>query len=110
MLQRRKGRHQRLETGGRPIVAVAGCVAQQEGSQILKRSRAVDVIIGTQNLKRLPMLVDSAVHAPKKQAPLVDLDPLGDAEPERRGINSIQLFRHPDEGWRIISMIWDNER
>jgi hypothetical protein len=33
-----------------------------------------------------------------------------DAEPERRGINSIQLFRHPDHGWRIISMIWDNER
>ena len=29
---------------------------------------------------------------------------------ERRGINSIQLFRHPDEGWKIISMIWDNER
>ena len=27
-----------------------------------------------------------------------------------RGINSIQLFRHPDEGWKIISMIWDNER
>ena len=33
-----------------------------------------------------------------------------DAEPERRGINSIQLFRHPDRGWRIIHMIWDNER
>jgi hypothetical protein len=33
-----------------------------------------------------------------------------DAEPERRGINSIQLFRHPDQGWRIIAMIWDNER
>ena len=32
------------------------------------------------------------------------------AKPERRGINSIQLFRHPDEGWKIISMIWDNER
>ena len=30
--------------------------------------------------------------------------------PERRGINSIQLFRDPDLGWRIISMIWDNER
>ena len=71
--------HQReLETGERPIVAVAGCVAQQEGSQILKRSRAVDVIIGTQNLKRLPMLVDSAVQAPRRHAPLVDLDPLGD--------------------------------
>lgn len=33
-----------------------------------------------------------------------------DAEPERRGINSIQLFRNPDQGWRIIHMIWDNER
>lgn len=32
------------------------------------------------------------------------------AEPERRGINSIQLFRHADLGWRIIHMIWDNER
>ncbi len=33
-----------------------------------------------------------------------------DAEPERRGINSIQLFNHPERGWRIIHMIWDNER
>ena len=35
---------------------------------------------------------------------------LDDDEPERRGINSIQLFRDPDQGWRIIHMIWDNER
>lgn len=35
---------------------------------------------------------------------------LDDAEPERRGINSIQLFRDPELGWRIVSMIWDNER
>ena len=35
---------------------------------------------------------------------------LDDAEPERRGINSIQLFRDPERGWRIMSMIWDNER
>ena len=34
----------------------------------------------------------------------------GEDPPERRGINSIQLFRHPDLGWRIIHMIWDNER
>jgi len=33
-----------------------------------------------------------------------------DEVPERRGINSIQLFRHPELGWRIIHMIWDNER
>jgi hypothetical protein len=34
----------------------------------------------------------------------------GDSDPERRGINSIQLFRDAERGWRIISMIWDNER
>ena len=33
-----------------------------------------------------------------------------DPVPERRGINSIQLFRDPDRGWRIVAMIWDNER
>lgn len=33
-----------------------------------------------------------------------------DEQPERRGINSIQLFRDPNRGWRIIHMIWDNER
>jgi hypothetical protein len=32
------------------------------------------------------------------------------AEPERRGINSIQLFRPAEIGWRIVHMIWDNER
>ena len=73
--------HGAIESGSRPVVAVAGCVAQQEGSQILKRSTAVDVIIGTQNLKRLPMLVDAAVqqHAsgPRRQ-PILDLDPLED--------------------------------
>src|ERR671911_2511081 len=44
-----------VEEGTRPIVAVAGCVAQQEGRRLLERSSAVDVNVGTQNLKRLPM-------------------------------------------------------
>jgi hypothetical protein len=35
---------------------------------------------------------------------------LDDAAPERRGINSIQLFKDTDLGWRIMAMIWDNER
>src|SRR5512132_4225064 len=54
-------RQMHLETGDRPVVAVAGCVAQQEGSHILRRSSAVDLVIGTQNLKRLPMLVERAI-------------------------------------------------
>ena len=73
--------HAAIESGSRPVVAVAGCVAQQEGSEILKRSTAVDVIIGTQNIKRLPMLVDAAVQqhvtGPRRQ-PVLDLDPLED--------------------------------
>jgi hypothetical protein len=33
-----------------------------------------------------------------------------DSDVERRGINSIQLFKDPNQGWRIVNMIWDNER
>ena len=33
-----------------------------------------------------------------------------DTTPERRGINSIQLFKGADGVWKIVSMIWDNER
>jgi tRNA-2-methylthio-N6-dimethylallyladenosine synthase len=69
-----------IEEGHRPVVAVAGCVAQQEGSKILKRSTAVDVVIGTQNIKRLPMLVDNAVERPAMRGnrPTIDLDPIED--------------------------------
>jgi tRNA-2-methylthio-N6-dimethylallyladenosine synthase len=71
-------RQMELETGHRPVVAVAGCVAQQEGPQILRRSKGVDVIIGTQNLKRLPMLVNQAVETLGRRTPVIDIDPLGD--------------------------------
>ena len=50
------------ETGHRPLVAVAGCVAQQEGAEILKRSRLVDVVVGTQAVKQLPSLVARAAE------------------------------------------------
>lgn len=33
-----------------------------------------------------------------------------DGEPERRGVNSIQLYRDDAGYWSITSMIWDNER
>jgi tRNA-2-methylthio-N6-dimethylallyladenosine synthase len=73
-------RQMALEEGERPVVAVAGCVAQQEGPKILGRSNAVDVVIGTQNLKRLPILVTEAVERPRSKAarPVIDLDPIED--------------------------------
>jgi tRNA-2-methylthio-N6-dimethylallyladenosine synthase len=69
-----------VDAGTRPVVAVTGCVAQQEGSQILQRSNAVDVIVGTQNLKRLPMLVDQAVERPRSapSEPSIAIDPVHD--------------------------------
>jgi tRNA-2-methylthio-N6-dimethylallyladenosine synthase len=71
-------RQQGLERGVRPVVAVAGCVAQQEGRSILTRSSAVDVIIGTQNIKRLPTLVEAASTRGAGTATTVDIDPLND--------------------------------
>jgi tRNA-2-methylthio-N6-dimethylallyladenosine synthase len=70
-------RQRSLETGDRPVVAVAGCVAQQEGREILKRSNAVDLVIGTQNIKRLPMLVNHAFEEPERP-PAIDIDPVID--------------------------------
>ena len=62
-----------LEQGHNPIVAVAGCVAQQEGEAILKRSPGVaDVIIGTQAIRRLPMMVEQAAA---ERRPVINLDP-----------------------------------
>ena len=51
----------------RPIVAVTGCVAQQEGSRILDRAPEVDVIVGTQALRRLPVLVETATQTGESQ-------------------------------------------
>jgi tRNA-2-methylthio-N6-dimethylallyladenosine synthase len=67
------------ETGSRPVVAVAGCVAQQEGEKLLAKSNGhvIDVLIGTQSLKRLPMLVDEA-HRASHIAPRIDLNPYDD--------------------------------
>ena len=52
------------ETGTRPLVAVAGCVAQQEGESLLTRTNGgvIDVLVGTQALKRLPILLSDAAQ------------------------------------------------
>jgi tRNA-2-methylthio-N6-dimethylallyladenosine synthase len=65
------------ETGHKPIVAVAGCVAQQEGSALLKKSngRVIDVVIGTQRLKMLPTLVAQAEQSAFAE---VDINPWDD--------------------------------
>jgi tRNA-2-methylthio-N6-dimethylallyladenosine synthase len=50
------------ELGRDPIVAVAGCVAQQEGKKLIRRSNGtIDVVVGTQQMKMLPMLATQAL-------------------------------------------------
>jgi len=41
------------------VIAVSGCIAQQEGDRILKRAPFVDIIFGNQNIKDLPGLLSS---------------------------------------------------
>ena len=59
-------------SGKRPIVAVTGCVAQQEGSALLERGRRVDLVVGTQALTRLPEMVDRLVRDRPER---VDINP-----------------------------------
>jgi tRNA-2-methylthio-N6-dimethylallyladenosine synthase len=42
------------------VIGVAGCVAQQEGQSIVRRSPYVDFVFGTHNLSLLPSLVERA--------------------------------------------------
>jgi tRNA-2-methylthio-N6-dimethylallyladenosine synthase len=71
--------------GGKPMIAVAGCVAQAEGAEIPKRAKAVDLVVGPQAYHRLPGLIAEAVAG----RPAVDTDmPAAskfDALPGRRG-------------------------
>jgi tRNA-2-methylthio-N6-dimethylallyladenosine synthase len=43
--------------GRRLVIAVAGCVAQAEGEEIIRRAPAVDLVVGPQSYHRLPELL-----------------------------------------------------
>ncbi len=58
------GRVRRLKQAAaanrRVLIAVAGCVAQAEGEEIIRRAPAVDLVFGPQSYHRLPMLLARA--------------------------------------------------
>ena len=74
--------------GRKMLIAVAGCVAQAEGEEIIRRAGAVDLVVGSQNYHRLPELVARAAQGEK----VVDTEfPVEDkfealAAPERAAI------------------------
>ncbi|MDG1883510.1 MAG: tRNA (N6-isopentenyl adenosine(37)-C2)-methylthiotransferase MiaB, partial [Alphaproteobacteria bacterium] len=45
------------KTGKKSIIAVAGCVAQAQGKEIMKRSPWVDIVVGPQSYQNLPELI-----------------------------------------------------
>ncbi len=48
------------DDGSRPMVALAGCVAQAEGAEASKRSKMIDLVVGPQAYHRLPEMVAAA--------------------------------------------------
>lgn len=50
-------KREKAAQGSRMIVAVAGCVAQAEGEEMLRRSDLVDIVVGPQVYHRLPEMV-----------------------------------------------------
>ena len=53
----------RAAEGLQTKIAVAGCVAQAEGEEIIRRAPAVDLVIGPQSYHRLPKLLKSGAQA-----------------------------------------------
>jgi len=49
------------------VIGVGGCVASQEGENIIKRAPYVDVVFGPQTLHRLPEMIKSSQHSGKSQ-------------------------------------------
>ncbi|WP_461535688.1 tRNA (N6-isopentenyl adenosine(37)-C2)-methylthiotransferase MiaB [Spongorhabdus nitratireducens] len=52
------------------VIGVGGCVASQEGEDIRKRARHVDVVFGPQTLHRLPEMIDATQE---NHIPVVDV-------------------------------------
>jgi tRNA-2-methylthio-N6-dimethylallyladenosine synthase len=75
------------EDGTRPMIALAGCVAQAEGGEARRRSQMIDIVVGPQAYHRLPELVAEA--AAGRRAVDTDMPAISkfEALPARRRAN-----------------------
>jgi len=65
----RDAKLERRRAGSDLTIAVAGCVAQAEGAEIIRRQPAVDIVVGPQAYHRLPeLLAQAARQAADRQA------------------------------------------
>jgi tRNA-2-methylthio-N6-dimethylallyladenosine synthase len=70
--------------GTTPLIAVAGCVAQAEGEEIMARAPAVTVVVGPQAYHRLPEMIDKAVRGERATDTDMPADAKFAALPARR--------------------------
>src|SRR3954465_6869845 len=77
----------RREDGSKPLIALAGCVAQAEGAEARRRSQLIDIGVGPQAYHRLPEMVAEAARGARPVD--TDLPALSkfDAFPQRRRAN-----------------------
>jgi tRNA-2-methylthio-N6-dimethylallyladenosine synthase len=75
------------EDGSKPLIALAGCVAQAEGAEAQRRSPLIDIVVGPQAYHRLPeMVADASRGARPIDTDLPALSKFG-AFPKRRRAN-----------------------
>jgi tRNA-2-methylthio-N6-dimethylallyladenosine synthase len=97
--QIRRLKARKAEAGGEMIVAVAGCVAQAQGEEIMARQAAVDLVVGPQAYHRLPELIARA-HRSSGERLAADFaaDEKFDALPADRGTTGVTAFLTVQEG------------
>ncbi len=87
----------RAAAGRELVIAVAGCVAQAEGEEVVRRAPCVDIVVGPQTYHRLPTLLSR-----RADGPAIALDfPVEDkfaALPARRGRGAPAAFLSIQEG------------
>ncbi len=76
----------RREDGTAPLIAVAGCVAQAEGEEIMKRAPAVSMVVGPQAYHRLPGMISDAVEGRRSVDTDMPAETKFDALPARRKV------------------------
>ena len=72
------------DDGSRPMIAVAGCVAQAEGEEIPRRAPSVDIVVGPQAYHRLPQMVATAARGERALDTDMPLESKFGALPARR--------------------------
>lgn len=76
----------RREDGTAPLIAVAGCVAQAEGEEIMRRAPAVGMVVGPQAYHRLPQMIADAVEGRRSVDTDMPAETKFDVLPARRKV------------------------